>query len=87
MPEGNVFADTNSLMEYVNVLAKSDPEFNYVVIEQTNAENRLAEQEGKVRVILPVDSGVLHTYGMPQGGKYQITNHAEGKIRISKIDD
>jgi hypothetical protein len=87
MPEGNVFADTNSLMEYVNALAKTDPELNSVVIEQTNAENSLAEQERKVKVILPVDSGVLHTYGMQHGGKYQITNHADGKIQISKVDD
>jgi hypothetical protein len=87
MPEGNVFADTNSLMEYVNSLAKTDPELNSVVSEQTNAENSLAEQEGKVKVILPPDSGVIHTYGMQHGGKYQITNHADGKIRISKIGD
>jgi hypothetical protein len=93
MPEGNVFADTHSLMEYVNALASYDPELNYVVIEQTNAENRLAEQEGKVRAILPPGSIVLHTYRMKQqrpgehGGKYQITNHTDGKIRISKIDD
>lgn len=88
MPEGNVFADTNSLMEYVNALAKSDPELNAVLIEQTKAENRLAEQEGKVRVILPLDSGVLHAYGrMQHGGEYQIKYQADGKIRILKIDD
>jgi hypothetical protein len=88
MPEGNVFADTNSLMEYVNALAKSDPELNAVVIEQTKAENRLAEQEGKVRVILPLDSGVLHTYGrMQHGGEYKIKHQPDGKIRILKIDD
>jgi hypothetical protein len=87
MPEGNVFADTNSLMEYVNSLASYDPELNSVVIEQTNAENSLAEQEGKVRVILPPDSGVIHTYGMQHGGKYQITHRADGKIQISKVDD
>jgi hypothetical protein len=66
MPEGNVFADTNSLMKYVNALAKYEQELNYVVIEQTNSENRLAEQEGKVRAILPPDSGILHTSAMQQ---------------------
>jgi hypothetical protein len=39
MPEGNVFADTNGLMEYVNALARYDPERNSAVIEQTNSNN------------------------------------------------
>jgi hypothetical protein len=60
-PEAKVFADTNSLMEYGNALAKYEQELNHVVIEQTNSENRLAEQEGKVRAILPLDSNVSHT--------------------------